>query len=99
MKILVALCILLQILDGIFTGYGIFNSSFGIDAEGNPLVKYVINSIGVVPGLILVKSFAIAAVLYMQKIKVSALAVGLVCGIYVPVVGTWAYIIFSGNLQ
>lgn len=99
MKILVLLCILLQILDGIFTGYGIFNSSLGVDAEGNPLVKYFINCLGVVPGLILVKSFAIAAVLYMQKNKVSPLAVGIVCGIYVPVVGTWAYIIFSGNLR
>lgn len=99
MKFLIFVCILLQVLDGLFTGYGIFNSKLGVDAEGNPLVKYVISLIGVVPALVLIKSLAIVVILHMRKLKNCFSTLVFIASLYTFVVATWAYIIFSGNLH
>lgn len=52
--------ILLQILDGILTGIGV--GHFGVWAEGNYLVRVLMQHVGHVPALLLVKTIAIASV-------------------------------------
>lgn len=55
--------IILQILDGILTNIGL--SIYGINAEGNPLLWYLMNLIGSYTiALILVKGFIILLTLY-----------------------------------
>jgi hypothetical protein len=55
-----------QICDGAFTYIGI--TSFGIDAEANPLVAYYVSALGPAPAIFFVKSFALmcAATLHTQ---------------------------------
>ena len=50
----------LQILDGILTGLGMHH--FGLDAEGNILLRFLMSQLGYIPALILAKSVAIAVV-------------------------------------
>ncbi|MEZ4754848.1 MAG: DUF5658 family protein [Bdellovibrionota bacterium] len=54
--ILGSILVLLQILDGVLTGVGI--SYFGIQAEGNLLIRSLMSYWGVVPALITVKILA-----------------------------------------
>ncbi|MDC0357345.1 DUF5658 family protein [Oligoflexia bacterium] len=59
----------LQILDGILTGIGIYH--FGTSAEGNLVLKSLMDQIGYAPALILIKSLAIlivAALCYLSSI-------------------------------
>lgn len=51
---------LLQVLDGVLTGIGI--SHFGIHAEGNILLRFLMIEIGHIPALVIAKSIAIAVV-------------------------------------
>lgn len=57
---LVAALILLQILDGLFTGIGV--TIYGPAIEANILLRTLMESFGHVQALVLVKSFAIAVI-------------------------------------
>jgi hypothetical protein len=57
----VALIIALQILDGLLTLTGTY--TLGINAEGNPLLKSLMLSIGLVPALLLTKGLCVGIVL------------------------------------
>lgn len=97
-SLLFALCILLQVLDGIFTGYAATQSSLGINVEGNPLVKELMLLLGIFPALFLVKSLAIAFLLCLKRIETGIVVPLIVFGFYTPVVATWAYILFLDKL-
>jgi len=58
-----AFLILLQVLDGVLTGIGVYH--FGTDAEGNPLLHYLMHSLGYIPALAITKSVAIAIILVL----------------------------------
>jgi hypothetical protein len=60
MVILSAIMALVQILDGILTGIGI--AHFGIAAEGNLLIRTLMQIFGYVPALVFVKSLAVGLV-------------------------------------
>ncbi len=60
-KILGLLLIAIQVLDGLLTAAGVLN--WGTAAEGNYLIRTLMDSIGLVPALIVVKSLAILIVL------------------------------------
>jgi len=58
----VALCVC-QILDGVLTYWGM--CKFGINAEGNFLIHFLMNIMGVALALIAVKLFSIYVVVFM----------------------------------
>lgn len=91
-------CIILQILDGVFTGYAATHSSLGLSVEGNPLVKQLMLLLGVFPALFLLKSLAIVFLVFLKKLKTSIVVPLIIFGFYSPVVATWAYILFLDKL-
>lgn len=58
-----AVLIILQILDGVFTGIGV--SHFGLDAEGNPFIHSLMSQLGYIPALVMAKSMAIGIIVYL----------------------------------
>ena len=74
----------LQILDGILTTLGV--SHFGTDAEGNVILRSLMEIIGHVPALIVAKSLAIAVIATLcvlsKKITWVGRAFKFVIGIY-----------------
>ena len=52
---LIGVLIALQILDGALTLAGMH--TFGLSAEGNPLLRTLMNSLGLIPGLVATKLF------------------------------------------
>jgi hypothetical protein len=88
--------ILLQFLDGIFTWWGVTCLGHGTDAEGNPVVKYVMDSLGVEPGLLLVKGLAILIICFLFKYW-STRIMTLIGLIYSIVVGIWFYVFLIHN--
>ena len=91
-------CIILQILDGAFTGYAATHSSLGLDVEGNPLVKQAMLLMGVFPALFLMKSLAIFFLVMLNRLKTSILIPCIIFGLYAPVVSAWSYILFLDKL-
>jgi hypothetical protein len=87
---------LIQIADGVLTGIGVAN--FGVEAEGNPLLKSLMIQIGYIPALIITKGLAIGIigllvylsnkVLWIQTAMKAVIALYLVAAI-IP----WSYII------
>ena len=69
LDIIAMLCIwhiILQILDGTFTYWGV--STYGIEIEGNPFVSMLIEQFGLLPGLLMAKGSGIAIVTYFYNI-------------------------------
>ena len=88
----------LQILDGVLTGIGI--AHFGIAAEGNFLLRGLMEIIGYIPALLFVKTFAIGivATLCVLASRVSWLkrAMQMVAALYVgAAVLPWTAIILT----
>lgn len=90
--------ILLQVLDGLLTYWGVVYTGYGPQIEGNPLLQYLIIQFG--PGIALfsVKCFAIVLLLVWYKhfkktnsyfCKISCLILSI---IYSIVVVLWLYI-------
>ena len=98
MRILTKLLILLQIMDGALTGFAATVSSYGTAVEGNPLIKALMNNLGVIPGLLMVKGGAILVLLLMERLKVSKYWMFIVFIIYFLVVVEWLVVIFSGRM-
>ena len=61
--ILGSFLIILQILDGLLTGIGMYH--FGTRAEGNMFLRVAMESIGYIPALVLAKSLAIGIILFL----------------------------------
>ena len=51
----------LQLLDGILTGVGVIN--FGPEIEANSIIRFLIESWGVIPALLTVKAFALLVII------------------------------------
>lgn len=99
MRVLITLCIILQILDGVLTGYASQVSSYGTAVEGNPLVRYIMEVVGVVPGLFLVKGGAILMLMLLARLGVGRVALSIVFILYFFVVLLWVKVIFMGYLK
>jgi len=65
LKLLAILLICLQILDFVYTYIGI--THFGVDAEGNPLIQYLVSRLGVIIGLGFPKVLGISIVIYIYR--------------------------------
>lgn len=86
LKIWAALLIILQVLDGLFTFWGIEN--FGTKVEGNPLVKSLIESWGPEQVLITIKLFAVGIIIFLMSQKALKPLI-FIAGAYVAVVYMW----------
>jgi hypothetical protein len=89
---------LLQVMDGFLTAWGV--SFHGISAEGNPLIRTLMESIGTIPALIFVKSFAIIIIALLvvlaEQIAWMAFALRTVAAIYLfSAVIPWSGIILK----
>ena len=88
----------LQVCDGILTAIGI--NAFGISAEGNGLLRYLMELIGFVPALIVAKSAAIMiiGVLCSLSARVAWIrhAMKVVIGVYlIAAVVPWSMILLD----
>lgn len=84
-----------QFLDFHFTYKAV--SSIGLSAEGNPIVVFIMESLGVLPGLILTKVLAliVLVILYKARKKITCFYVFVlltVTVLYIGCVVTWFYI-------
>ena len=95
MKLLTILCIILQVLDGIFTGYGVTMLPQGLDMEGNILVKESMRALGVIPALLIIKLFGILIILKLYQINSSKHILSFICGIYTISAMLWIVTLFT----
>ena len=91
----------LQVLDGILTGLGMFH--FGTDMEGNALLRGLMEAVGFIPALIIVKSSAIAVVsalcIFAYRIWWLKVALRGVIGLYLTMaVAPWCVILTANWL-
>ena len=96
--LLVFLCCFLQICDGILTGYGVTTLNLGTGAEGNPVVKYMMDLFGVFGGLSLVKLLAIFVILGLHKIQTPTSVFFVISTLYFFVCISWVKILVFGFL-
>jgi hypothetical protein len=100
-QLIAAILVTLQILDGLLTYAGMY--TFGIAAEGNPLLRGLMNNVGVLPAIAIIKLLCIATVLALcaQAQRISWLPVALTCvaGIYtVAAIIPWSWLLVSEYL-
>jgi len=93
---LFGLLVLLQAADAALTAFGI--ASFGVQAEGNALLRFLMSHIGYASALAITKTLAILVILFMA-LKADAIlwiksAFGVLCGIYLSAaIIPWTYIV------
>ena len=92
-RIFVLLCLLLvlfQFQDGYWTYLGV--SRFGIDAEGNPLIKWLLVEFGVVFGLMLPKLLAFVFIWFIYTAKTCFLNSTMIALVFVDLFYLWSAI-------
>lgn len=92
----IAVQVLLQVVDGIFTYAGVTTLGLGNEAEGNPIVRSLMYALGPGKALMLVKGLSIAAVLYAnakvaQRVMLETLIIR-VNWLYMLSAAMWAYV-------
>jgi hypothetical protein len=84
MLLIGALLIVLQVLDGVLTATGV--GAYGLQAEGNPMLRGLMQLLGAIPALIITKTVCIALIVMLCKqahsIRWLPLALKGVAGIY-----------------
>jgi hypothetical protein len=98
---LAAVLVTLQVLDGILTYTGMY--TFGVYAEGNPILRNLMDAVGIAPAIALTKLFCIAIVLTLcaQAHKISWLPTALtgIAGMYaIAAVLPWSWLLVSEYL-
>lgn len=92
----------LQVLDGVFTSIGI--SRFGLQIEGNPILRYLMAEFGANPTLFALKAFAILIVVALgvisREVKWVRGAIAAVSLVYVfAAVLPWVYILYINPMS
>lgn len=64
--------VILQILDGILTLIGVYYLGFWTDIEGNPLVKYLMDTYTPILGIIIAKIIAFNILLFLWKCHIKS---------------------------
>lgn len=93
--------IALQILDGILTTCGVI--TFGSSSEGNPLLTYLIQHVGVIPALLIAKGLCIGLVFFLhaqaQSMKWISFALVGIAGFYTcTAILPWSYLLVHALL-
>lgn len=94
------LCVL-QALDGFLTTMGVHR--FGVEVEANPVIRYLMISLGEIPALALIKMLALSAIIILmfmaQRVNWISKAMGIVAALYIVVaILPWTYILFIRDL-
>ena len=65
--------IVFQVLDGVFTYYGVTHTKAGMNYEANPILIFYMNLIGVTETVVVAKSVAIilGTIMYFEKIRLT----------------------------
>lgn len=90
---MLALLAILQVLDGVLTYIGV---SHQYADEGNPIVLFLMGHLGILGGLIAVKTTALLFILFVHKRKINGRisSVLLACNVaYIVVVASWVLIL------
>lgn len=87
----------LQLIDALLTGIGV--SRFGIESEGNPMLRELMVNLGAIPALTIVKMLAICAIVIMaslvRRVRWVPHALLGTCCIYLAfAVIPWSYYLF-----
>ena len=90
---MIALLVILQLLDVATTWYALEKAGL---AEGNPVARWFIEKLGLIPGLLALKG-SLGAVLWATDPTDLVLIFG--CILYVGVVGNNAYLIYRSKKQ
>lgn len=69
--ILASILSVFQILDGTFTHMGV--SRYGVEAEGNPIIKYLIEKFGATNSLFVVKFLCVVMIIFLCKKYVNSI--------------------------
>ena len=88
---MIILLAMLQVLDVATTWYAIEKAGAG---EGNPVARWFIEKLGLIPGLLALKG-TLAALLWLTGI--SGIVLQFACALYVFVVLNNAYVIYRGK--
>ena len=101
MIVLSAILIILQISDGILTGLGM--NMFGTGAEGNMFLRFLMESWGYIPALIICKSLAIvviAGLCYLSTVVawLPRAMRGVIAIYMIAAIIPWTYILISTSL-
>jgi uncharacterized membrane protein len=96
-----SLLVLLQILDGILTAAGV--GTYGLHAEGNPLLRALMELVGAIPALLITKAACIGLIVLLceqaRSIRWLPLALkGVACIYTVMAVLPWTYILATEYL-
>ena len=96
-----AILITLQVLDGVLTALGM--STFGMSAEGNLLLRVLMEQVGYVTALVIAKSFAVVIVcilcLLSHRISWIKAAFSVIIGVYlIAAVVPWSIVLCKGYL-
>lgn len=99
--VIAAVLITLQVLDGILTLSGTL--TFGLTAEGNPILRELMHLIGLIPALLVTKlgciSLVVALCFQATRIPWLPSALTAVAGVYtVAAILPWSIILFSEYL-
>lgn len=99
--VIAGVLVTLQILDGLLTLTGMH--TFGLSAEGNPLLRSLMNLLGILPAIAIVKLFCIGTVLALcaQAHRISWLPAALTCvaGVYtIAAIVPWSWLLLSEYL-
>jgi hypothetical protein len=100
-QMLAAILVTLQVLDGILTYTGMY--TFGVYAEGNPILRALMHGVGIAPAIAITKLFCIGIVLALcaQAHKISWLPTALtgIAGMYaIAAVLPWSWLLVSEYL-
>ncbi len=95
---LTVVLVVLQILDGILTYAGM--STFGLRAEGNPLLRSLMSIVGIIPAIAITKASCIAVIMALcaQAHRISWLPVALtfIAGIYAAAaIVPWSWLLIA----
>ena len=97
-----SLIVLLQVLDGILTATGVI--VYGIHAEGNPLLRSLMNCIGCIPAIVVTKAICVGFTVYLcsqaEGIRWLPLALRCVAVLYtIMAIVPWTLILASEYLS
>lgn len=99
--VLGAILALLQILDGVLTAIGV--AHLGTEVEGNTLIRFLMEHLGYIPALVLIKTVALMVItgicVLSSKVQWLGFAMKAVICIYVgAAIVPWAFVIAKNIL-
>ncbi len=87
--------LVIQVLDGYLTYRGVRDLGLGVDIEGNPLVALAIGAFGVRVALVLAKTVASLAGVFLHTHRYHRVLAALTALYVVLAIGPWAVLLYT----